>query len=45
MAAVRLSQKGLTLKQVVEEIGNIYSVRVGESTVHEWTRKYGDYQG
>jgi len=45
MAAVRLSQKGLTLKQVVEEIGNTYSVRVGESTVHEWARKYGDYKG
>lgn len=40
--AVRWSQKGSTLKQVVEKIGKTYNVRVGESTVHEWTRKYGE---
>lgn len=42
MAAVRLSKEGSTLKQVVEKIGNEYNMRVGESTVHDWTRKYGD---
>ena len=42
MDAVRLYQEGSTLKQVVEEIGKMYNVRVGESTVHDWTRKYGE---
>lgn len=42
MDAVRLYQEGSTLKQVVEEIGKMYKVRVGESTVHDWTRKYGE---
>jgi transposase-like protein len=42
MEAVRLSQEGSTLKQVVEKIGHEYHMRVGESTVHDWTRKYGD---
>jgi transposase-like protein len=40
LQAVSLSVKGFTLKQVVEEIGNHYDLRVGESTVHDWTKKY-----
>jgi transposase-like protein len=40
LQAVSLSKKGFTLKQVVEEIGNQYDMRVGESTVHDWTKKY-----
>ncbi len=42
LTAVRLSQNGFTLKQVVEEIGKRYNMRVGESTVHDWTKKYED---
>ena len=42
LTAVRLSQNGFTLKEIVEEIGHKYNTRVGESTVHDWTRKYGE---
>ncbi|MBU7043812.1 MAG: IS1 family transposase [Theionarchaea archaeon] len=38
--AVSLSEKGYTLKEVVKEIEHRYDVRVGESTVHDWTKKY-----
>ncbi len=39
--AVQFSKNGLTLRQIVERIGNQYRVRVGESTVHDWIKKYG----
>jgi transposase-like protein len=45
MSAVRLSQNGSTLKQVVVKIENRYNVRVGESTVHDWAKKYGESGG
>jgi transposase-like protein len=38
--AVQLSQNGSTLKEVVQEIEDQYDVKVGESTVHDWTRTY-----
>lgn len=43
-AAVQSSKNGLTLKLIVEKMWSRYKVRVGESTVHDWIKKYGNEQ-
>lgn len=42
LAAVRLHQNGLSFKQTAEEIGKKFNMKVGESTVLDWSNKYAN---